>query len=644
MRYPKLPTWLLAAIVLSTLISLFSVYRRWQVENQNRAVSIAVEYDVEEGLASAQGITMEKGLLDLKAQGVNALVLSEGTIGELLAKGQATLETTDWPVNQGSKTTLMPVSTLKFTDVSAVPRAERGLRIRFQNLANRLKGRTADTLDLPDVSPMLVRTTPIGLDPRQVEIAHKVGMQIVARCANPPGISSTGVRQTLQWIHDEGASVFLPEGDQVLGRRESVDTTIDTLKELNMLYATPEFAKIGGDINIVEKAPQIIVRLHSAQSAELDKLTLDDAIERYSKAARERNMRMLLIRPFSNAADLPNNSFSSFIKEINKKILAQGLAMGTAKAYQEPAIPGFLKLLLGLAIAPVVWYTVAVFVREKRIRLIGAGLITLVAIACAVKTGQHAMAFLASISFPFLGFVLVEELPTPSLPVWSWPIPAFLLISLFSLIGGLCVAGMLNGLPFYIKADEFSGTKISVFLPILAVGIYYLSRLGNLKATLSSPINWSSVVLGIVILAMLGLMIARTGNDNGVGASDGEVAFRGVLDKILFVRPRTKEFLIGHPLLMIGLGLLYYLRETTQKTLDASPGAGTQKTHSLAGWAALAMMVGSMGQTDIVNTLCHLHIPIVLSVARIGLGIVIGSIIGLAGWIFVLRLIPRAEA
>ena len=644
MRQPKLPVWLIAAIALSTVISLFSVYRRWQVETQNRAVSIAVEFDTVEGLTASQGITIDQGLVDLKAQGVNALVLSEGTIGELLAKGQATLQTSTWPVNQGSTTVMTPMSTLRFSDVTVMARAERGLRIRFQNLASRLKGRSVDTLDLPNVSPMVVRTTPIGLDPRQVEVAKKMGFNIVARCANPPGVSAKGVVQTLEWVHENGATVFLPEGDQVLGRRESLDTTIETLRNLKMLYATPEFAKIGGDINVVEKAPELVVRLHSAQAAELDKLTLGDAVERYSKAARERNMRMLMIRPFSFGAEQPNRSFASFIKKIDDQIIGQGLAMGTAKPYQEPAIPKVLHLLLGLALAPVIWYSIAVFVQDRRVRLAGAGLISLLALLAYVKSGQHAMAFLASMAFPFLGFVIADKISLPNLPKALQPLPAFLLICLFSLVGGLCVAGMLNGLPFYIKADEFKGIKISVFVPIIGVGVFYLSKIGNLKKIMSGPINWSSVILGFGILAMLGFMIARTGNDNGVGASDGEVAFRGVLDKILFVRPRTKEFLIGHPLLFLGIGLLTFIR-SRQPVLESETGPSEdQSTPALAGWAALAMMVGSMGQTDIVNTLCHLHIPVMLSVARICLGVVIGSIIGLAVWIVALRFLPKAEA
>jgi hypothetical protein len=644
MTKSKLPWWLAVSVALTTLLASYSVYKRYQVESENKATSLSVEFENVEALASAQGIPIDKALTDLKAQGVNALVLSEATVGELIAKGQATLQSSAWQVNSGAKSELEPMSTLTFTDVTELPRAERGLRIRFQNMANRLAGRNANVLDLPPVSPMLIRTTPIGLDPQQVEVSKRNGMMIIARCANPPGVSDKGVQQTLQWAHDLGAKVFLPEGDQVLGRRDAINTTEDTLKALSMYYATPEFAKIGGDTNSVEEQPDNVIRLHSAQIAELDKLTFADAVDRFAKASRERNMRILLIRPFSLAGAAPSSDLAEFIKKINEQIVKEGGAIGLPKPYREPNLPRPVQILLGLAVAPAVWFSVAVFVKNKNVRLVGAVLIALLGAACAVRMGQHAMAFLASISFPFLGFLVAEELPDLPLPRWLQPLPAFLLISLFSLIGGIFVAGMLNGLPFYVKADEFKGIKVSVFLPILAVGVFYLARLGNIKKTLASPINWSSVVLGLIIMGMLGFMIARTGNDTGAGASDGEVAFRGILDRVMFVRPRTKEFLIGHPLLILGLGLLWFIRSSKSKESEAEPVEHKSDTQQFAGWAALAMMVGAMGQTDIVNTLCHLHVPVVLSIIRIGLGVLLGCIIGLAVWTITLRLLPKAEA
>ncbi len=60
-------------------------------------------------------------------------------------------------------------------------------------------------------------------------------------------------------------------------------------------------------------------------------------------------------------------------------------------------------------------------------------------------------------------------------------------------------------------------------------------------------------MVGIVALVALALFVARSGNDPGVGVSATELKVRSLLDKYLLVRPRTKEFLLGHPALLLGL-------------------------------------------------------------------------------------------
>jgi hypothetical protein len=44
-------------------------------------------------------------------------------------------------------------------------------------------------------------------------------------------------------------------------------------------------------------------------------------------------------------------------------------------------------------------------------------------------------------------------------------------------------------------------------------------------------------------------------------------------------------------------------------------------------------MVSAMGQTSIVNTMSHIHIPVLLSIVRVLEGLVIGGVIGGVLWI-----------
>ncbi|MEZ0326471.1 MAG: DUF5693 family protein [Fimbriimonas sp.] len=634
----RIPVWLWVSVGLSVLLSLYSIGKRYQVEAKNKAVAIAAEYEVVEALAAAQGISDEQDLYSLKAQGLNALVLSEETIGDLLGTGRATLQF--HTMNHGF------VSTLDIPDESVRNRVRRGISIRFGVRAIYSKG--GSTLFVPGINPSLIRSTAIGLDPTQLDQARTAAVHILGRFSNPQGVSSRAVRETLKWAKESGVECYLPLGEQVLGRRDATNATIEALKELDMLYATPEFTKIGGDANIVAAIPDRVIRLHSAQAAELDKLPLIDAVERYGRAGRERNMRILLLRPVSFAADAPLSAFGSFIKEVGDQIRKEGGDIGTPKPFREPDLPQWWRVLIALAATPAVWFAFAAFhpsrkpIRQVsgldigRTAIVVGGILVLAALASVSKSGSQISTFLIALAYPVIGYLLLDRL-RPKNVVFG-----FLLVSALSVAGALCVAGMLNGLSYYIQADEFRGVKLSVFLPIVLVGALFFLRLVDWQGTLRGPITWRTAGLGFVILIGLALMIARTGNDTGAGASSLELMLRNVLDRFLYVRPRTKEFLIGHPLLVIGVGMLAAYQSLKAKLIE-NPEL-EPRVKALGAWTTIVLMVSASGQTSIVNTMSHIHIPVLLSLARIGIGLVIGCIIGLVLWAILSRAALREES
>jgi hypothetical protein len=125
---------------------------------------------------------------------------------------------------------------------------------------------------------------------------------------------------------------------------------------------------------------------------------------------------------------------------------------------------------------------------------------------------------------------------------------------------------------------------------------------------MAQPILIGYSVIGLVVLVMVGIMVARSGNDSGVEVSGIELRFRALLDTLLFVRPRTKEFLLGHPAMFAGIALALGGRR---------------------GWAALLLVIGMIGEVSILNTFCHIHTPIMLSVWRVIIGAVVGAIVGI---------------
>jgi len=622
-----IPAVAIALAVLTGLVASYGIYKRHQAEQTNRAVAIAVEMDVVEALAAGQGKPLPEALRELKLAGVNAVVLSEETIGELANLGQVTFRSTT--VESGGER--VPIYTLELQNPESIARIRRGLQIRFGNLAGRVAPR-GDLVALPPISLGLIRSTAIGLNPDQVRLARENGLQIIGRAGNPTGLSEAGVLGTLDWLKENGASVYLPLGDQVLGRRDSVGAMADGLRSRGMFYASAEFGKIGGDSTVVERIPTNVVRLHTAQAAELDKLPLADAVDRFSKAARERNMRILLLRPVSSSAPQPLGAFGEFASQVGNEVRDDGGIIEQAHGFADPTMPRWYQLLLG-ALAGAWVLAAAEMVSARRPVLIGGAILALlVAAATLTGTGRMLAALMVSLVAPFVGLLWVDAVRPPRSAPLVRIFAAAIVASLFSLVGGMFVAATMTGLPFLVKAEEFRGIKIAVFLPIVAVGIAYLWRYTDWRGSLRASLTYGSVLLGIGLAAALGILLSRTGND-GVGASGFELLFRNYLDNLLFVRPRTKEFLIGHPMLIVAIGMLY--------RYSSSPGQSNRP--AMMGWVALAMALAAVGQTGIVNTLCHGHVPALLSVARILLGLLLGSIIGMAVWLGVSRVLPKPE-
>src|SRR3954469_3834443 len=89
----KLPKWLAIALLLPALLSIYSIYRRYQVESMNRATAFSTEYENIEALAAAQGMTIDQAIDELKRDGLNAVVLSEETVSELIGRGRVAVGT-----------------------------------------------------------------------------------------------------------------------------------------------------------------------------------------------------------------------------------------------------------------------------------------------------------------------------------------------------------------------------------------------------------------------------------------------------------------------------------------------------------------------------------------------------------------------
>jgi hypothetical protein len=209
---------------------------------------------------------------------------------------------------------------------------------------------------------------------------------------------------------------------------------------------------------------------------------------------------------------------------------------------------------------------------------------------------------------PVIGFAWYLGSERPSAPL------AFLAMTGFSLAGGLSAAGMLVGLPYMLQLDQFMGVKVTLFVPLVMVAWLLVRQSGGSQALAGETVKWGPLLTGVCILAAVGFMLVRAGNEAPAAVSGLELKLRSLLEGVMQTRPRTKEFLIGHPALILGLAVMA-AQESTWRN-----------------WAPVLLLIGAIGQTSIVNTLCHLHTPVEVSLIRILIGLILGGILGSAAW------------
>ena len=618
----------LLLVLLGTLLvfagSSVSLLKRHRVERRNATVTIAVESDIVSQLAAGSRVNKIKAMNRLKAGGIGGLVVGEEGLGELISSGRAALSS---HLPDGERAERRQTNLVLY-EAGDLPRVQRGLALRFGKdkvpAPIVLMENGGYLFSLPAETVIgLLRGTSLGLPPEECDAARAAGMRIMARANNPSGANTEVITETIRGLKANGASVFLPQGDTVLGRRDGTEAAVAALRETGILYASPEFAKLGGDTEMLKAMPDRTVRLHSAQSAELDKLSPGAAVERYTKAASERNMRILLLRPMSVGGADPLGSFVDFAGQIVKAMARDGLQPGEARPFEDPAPPAWTRFLIGTGIAVATAGT-AVLLDLSGVWLILAGVAAVGSVLAVLKPSLSELSALwGTLVFPFAGFLAAFR--------GKMRLPLALVVATgVSLAGGLCVAGLLNGLPYLVRADTFNGVKLAVFLPVVAVGVYAFSRLADLKTAMKEPITWGSALLGLALLVGLMVLLIRSGNDSPAGVSGGELALRGALEDLLPVRPRTKSFLIGFPALFLGFAWL------------SSVGYDPARLKGRGGWVALFLMGGAVALTDTVNTFCHLHTPLTISALRVLLGFIIGTFGGAILWVVSRRFLNRA--
>jgi len=679
-------------IAISTLAGLVAAYKRFHVEASNRRMEIALEWQEITTLAQASFHTIPDVLETFKKQHVTTVVIAEDTITTLEQSGAVrAIRASFGATSTGSAPTL----TMVVVDTKAdLERIDAALTIRGMapTVVTRLPPGDTKTVfewsELPggkqaqgagSVPPIPVRlassadyaslrTMGLGLPPDAVESVHTAGLAIAGRIGNFPGVTADSARKALESLGQQGVSTVIFNGEEVLGYRGLEKETAEILKGPAAAATAPnnptgtaavpiptygavEFGKQKGDEKLSSALKGEYVRVHSIQAAEMGQMEEGEAIDRFVRAGKERNIRFCYVRLLTFAGKDPLGDNEKFLTNISHGLAngnlatGGGMGFGPARRFTEPGVPSLLFGMIALGTAAgTVWMLHALApLPTRREAMLLAILCILFAGAAALlgETGRKLVAFVAGVVYPAAACLLTypgrrrpvairtagqagggEDMRLSPMASLTAALRQLGIASLITALGIVQVIGLLASRSFMLHASQFLGIKAQHAVPVLIVAVVaiaggvvvgdnwerFLSRAQlKLGEAMREPARFGLLLLGIIALAGFVLVVARTGNDSGVGVSGIELQLRTTLDRILPVRPRTKEFLVGHPAFVLALAWWWRGRRRL---------------------AIPAFVVGSLGQVSLLNTFCHIHTPLVISLWRDGLGLFFGALLG----------------
>lgn len=527
--------------------------------------------------------------------------------------------------------------TLYLSDFSYVDTFEKGFAERSEIVASKL---------------MYIS---LGLMPEKVETIQSLGMEIVPRTICYNGHNDTRYAQAVVAGYEHYGiepTYIIAGGEAVIGFDDEDEFALSYIKDNgitlglietnvqreNILQSGVDAITAATDYNAVRVFSvwdyiQYRYAYYGYEGAEEVENTLFRAIV-------ERNIRVIYFKPVKQT----DNSFAyitdvevyrDLFSGLNDRLAAHGISLGRASVMDNYQIPSLVMLVLGLGagIGGALLPSAFLPMKKKWTYLLAGAAAVCVCGAWVVLPNLFRLlaSFASAVVFACLAAVFFlraakrsgQRLPedAPLRKILPRCVLVLLGAALISLAGAMMTAAPLSSTDFMLELGIFRGVKAAQLLPLAFFCLLFISYYGFFQkdrpsdtlelGDIVTALRWNIPVWCLLLLAVVGLAgyyyLARTGHESDVSVSTLEIMMRNDLENLLLARPRTKEFLVAFP----GIMLAVYCA-----------------VRRLPFFTALFGLAGTIGLTSICNTFMHIHTPLYLGFIRTGYSLLFGIVIG----------------
>ena len=358
------------------------------------------------------------------------------------------------------------------------------------------------------------------------------------------------------------------------------------------------------------------------------------------RAIVERNIRAVYFKMVKATDDLhvyitDPEVYRDLFASLDQRLAAHGISRGRASAMEDYQVPSLALLAVGLgagiggALLPDTFLPMK---RKWTLLLTGAAV---VCVAGGWKVLPNSFRLLASFASAVVfaclaaAFFLMAAKRTGQrlspdaglLKILPRSIAILAIAVAISLAGAMMTAAPLSSTNFMLELGIFRGVKAAQLLPLAFFCLLFVSYYGLFEKDrkndhldprdIFTALGWTIPMWAVLLMAAVGLAgyyyLARTGHETGVTISDTEMIFRNDLEYLLLARPRTKEFLVAFP----GIMLAVYCA-----------------VRRLPFWTALFGLAGTIGLTSVCNTFMHIRTPLYLGFVRTAYSLLLGILVG----------------
>lgn len=646
--------WLWVLVIVGILASLPIIVQRVQTESSANKVEFVFNYRALVDIASYQAAPatyMDEQLDRLKEAGVTTMAMFESTLDEL-SKTRRIMVFSSLEAAKLNQSIISPdgnYTYIAFTSQANEEQLSSLIREAFGRLdvtvANWSYQNQAGLVIGMGMEEALMK--PLPLDPIAFSMLQAKGFHILPRLSDNVPYDQEALDEQLGFFAEHGVTRILFDGESVKGFNEdesknSLQAFANLLNEHKLGIAVIEGLKAPqkGFNTLAYLTDYNVVRLHSLTDGEAVQ-SPETLADRFALATKDRNIRMIYLNASASkdaAKAAITNPIDNLVRSLQapgnavQRIENNGFEFAPAEAFKvyDASWQTYLKALVVLGSVAFIALLVSCFLPSLTLAsfvlgLVGSGGLYVLRPVLL----EQSLALFAAISAPTIAVVLairkVEELREKHPDMTgarrlTHTIVLYLKTSVLSLAAVPFVIALLNNITYSLVLNQFRGVSLLHLAPILLIAIYvFLYRGNSVAEELRNWLRMPITVLWVAIAAVLGVAalyyLSRTGNAGTL--LPGEAAFRSFLENAFGVRPRNKEFLLAHPLFIVGIFAACRYR-----------------------WPLFAMILAVMGQLSMVDTFAHIHTPAILSLIRGVLGLGLGLVVGLIA-VLVWQIIER---